>query len=208
MNDSSANCGRLCDALSAYAAKRPERQQTAAEMLRFIRDTPDCFNRSCRVGHLTGSAWLLHPAGDRVLLTLHHKLQRWLQPGGHADGESDMLRVALREAEEESGISGLVPLEKHIFDLDIHAIPARPCDGEAAHFHYDVRYLLQAPHERFHLTPESDELRWWTLDEIRAHKELFDASVLRMAQLWKERMAASGEKTGENFRGGGEPGRD
>lgn len=191
MTDPSFARYRLCAALSTYATAHPERRSTAEEMMSFIRETPDCFARSCRAGHLTGSAWLLHPDGERVLLTLHHKLQRWLQPGGHADGEGDMLHTALREAEEESGIPGIVPLRTDIFDLDIHAIPARPDAGEPAHLHYDVRYLLQAPHERFHLTPESDELRWWTAGEISAHRELFDASVLRMLQLWREGTSAS-----------------
>jgi len=188
----------LCEALATFSMAHPERQQTAEEILRFIRQTPDGFSRHCRRGHMTGSAWLVHPSGDRVLLTLHHKLQRWLQPGGHADGETDMLRVALREAREESGITHIVPLQTDIFDLDIHTIPARPLAGEEEHQHYDVRYLLQARDEEIHISPESDDLRWWSAGEILEHRELFDDSVLRMTRLWMRHPA-----TAES--GGGDP---
>ncbi len=189
MSPSSHNRSELCEALTTFSMMHPEKRQTTEAILRFIQRTPDGFNRRCREGHMTGSAWLLHPSGDRVLLTLHHKLQRWLQPGGHADGETDMLNVALREATEESGIEHIVPLQTNIFDLDIHTIPARPLAGEEAHLHYDIRYLLQAQDAEVHLSPESDALRWWRAEEILTHRELFDDSVLRMTSLWMEQLA-------------------
>ena len=139
-NDSRAS---LYKALQKFAEKHPEQRKTADRMLHFIGSTPDCFERTHAEGHMTGSAWLINPAGDKALLTLHHKLQRWMQTGGHADGDPDTLRVALREAEEESGISGILPESTEIFDIDIHLIPARPAKGEPAHYHYDVRYLLR-----------------------------------------------------------------
>ncbi len=176
----------LCKALQKYAERHPEQKITADRMLEFVRSTPQCFERSHAAGHMTGSAWLLNPAGDKALLTLHHNLQRWMQTGGHADGDPDTLRVAIKEAEEESGISGITPVSVDIFDIDIHLIPARPAKGEPAHYHYDVRYLLQAPHEEFSISPESDDLAWWRAAEIEAHAAELDASVLRMAELWKQ----------------------
>lgn len=172
----------LYKALEFFAQKHPEQRLTADKMRRFIREHEDCFERSCSEGHITGSAWLVNPAGDKALLTLHHKLKRWMQTGGHADGDPEPLRVALREAEEESGIGGITPVRDEIFDIDIHEIPARPHTGERAHYHYDVRYLLQAPHESFSISPESDALAWWSAADFASPQRAgLDAAVLRMA---------------------------
>ncbi len=135
-------------------------------------------------GHLTGSAWLVDAAGERVLLTHHRKLNRWLQLGGHADGDHDLLRVALREAEEESGIDGIKPLSEQIFDLDVHLIPTRA--NEPEHFHYDVRFLLQCPEGQSPVvSDESHALQWMTIPELSAIDA--DESVRRMARKWSER---------------------
>ena len=179
----------LCKALQKYAESHPEQKITADKMLDFVRSTPHCFERSHAAGHMTGSAWLLNPAGDKALLTLHHNLQRWMQTGGHADGDPDTLRVALKEAEEESGITGIVPISGEIFDIDIHLIPARPAKSEPAHYHYDVRYLLRAPHEQYAISQESDDLAWWSAEDFATRAAELDASVLRMAELWMQQKA-------------------
>ena len=179
----------LCKALQKYAESHPEQKITADRMLDFVRSTPHCFERSHAAGHMTGSAWLLNPAGNKALLTLHHNLQRWMQTGGHADGDPDTLRVALKEAEEESGITGIVPISEEIFDIDIHLIPARPAKGEPAHYHYDVRYLLRAPHEQYAISQESDDLAWWSDEDFVTRAAELDASVLRMAELWMQQKA-------------------
>ncbi len=179
----------LCKALQKYAERHPEQKITADRMLDFVRSTPHCFERSHAAGHMTGSAWLLNPAGDKALLTLHHNLQRWMQTGGHADGDPDILRVALKEAEEESGITGIVPISGEIFDIDIHLIPTRPAKGEPAHYHYDVRYLLRAPHEQYAISHESDDLAWWSAEDFATRAAELDASVLRMAELWLQQKA-------------------
>lgn len=171
----------LIEALRRHARRRPEQAACCAEMTAFILSSRDCFRRTHALGHLTGSAWLLSPEGDAALLTLHRKLKRWLQPGGHADGDADLLRVALREAEEESGIVGIHPLSTDIFDVDIHLIPARP--GEPEHRHYDVRYLLRAPHRRFVCSAESEALAWLPIARLASPHADVDPSVARMARL-------------------------
>lgn len=171
---------KLEQSLDLFKQKHPAQASVADKMLHFLRSTPGCFERSHKEGHFTGSAWLVNPAGDKALLTLHRKLGRWMQTGGHADGDSNLLQVALREATEESGIDGISPLDEEIFDIDIHAIPARPATGEAAHLHYDVRYLLCSPHEQFRISDESDALVWWSCNGLEVHHTELDEAVIRM----------------------------
>lgn len=177
----------ICEALLRYMARCPERASVAEEILSFVAATPDCFCRSHAAGHITGSAWLLNPAGDKALLTLHRNLKRWMQTGGHADGDPDVLRTALREATEESGIEGIRVLDAEIMDVDIHRIPPNPRKGEGEHLHYDIRYLLQAPHEHFAVSEESIDLAWWTATDFAARAAETDEAVLRLARIWQDK---------------------
>jgi len=168
-------------AFEDFAARTPERADTAAAFVAFVSRHPDAARRELGVGHLTGSAWLVSADGRRVLLTHHRKLGLWLQLGGHADGDADLARVALREAEEESGLRDLV-IDAHIFDLDCHEIPAR--GAEPAHLHYDVRFVVRATgSEQFAVSDESHALAWREIGEI-ADDVAMDASVRRMARKW------------------------
>jgi 8-oxo-dGTP pyrophosphatase MutT (NUDIX family) len=154
----------------------------------FVRANADCFERSNRAGHITGSAWLLNGSRRRVLLTHHRKLNKWLQLGGHADGEADVLRAALREAIEESGIGEtegalIEPLSTAIFDVDVHRIPAR--GDEPEHFHYDIRFLLgvrPGVDPPIRASDESHDLKWVTKKELPRLD--VDESVLRMHCKW------------------------
>jgi len=159
-----------------------EHEEAMRDCIRaFVTDHGECFQRSLTIGHVTASAWLLNLDGSRVLLTHHRKLDRWLQLGGHVDGQSDVLQAALREAMEESGIDEIVPISRAIFDVDIHQIPEH--GGESAHFHYDIRFLLQVREsERFVVSVESKELRWVSKEELPALPT--DESVLRMHRKW------------------------
>jgi len=168
-------------AFAQFAARRPDRADAVAQFAAFVRRRPDAAQRELAEGHLTGSAWLVSGDGRRVLLTHHRKLGLWLQLGGHADGDADLARVALREAEEESGLSDLV-VEPDIFDLDCHAIPARGAEPE--HFHYDVRFVVRATgSEAFAVSDESHALAWREIAEV-ANDATIDASVRRMAREW------------------------
>lgn len=145
------------------------------------------FLRAHQPGHFTGSAWVVSGDGTRVLLTHHAKLNRWLQPGGHADGDADLARVALREAQEETGVAGLQLEDGTIFDLDRHAIPARKSEPE--HWHYDVRYVVRAGvDERFVVSAESHALAWREIAAV-ADDPGADDSVRRMARKWLQRRA-------------------
>lgn len=177
----------LVTLLDRYTARYPDEHAVVARIRALVESHPDCLLRTCRPGHITGSAWVLSSDRARCLLVHHARLDRWLQPGGHADGESDISQVALREVREETGLSALklslhdgqlVPL-----DLDIHLIPARiASDGtviEDAHEHHDVRFLVLATgNEPLAVSEESHDVRWCTAAEVRAHTS--EESVLRM----------------------------
>lgn len=156
----------------------PEQAVAQSRMLEFIDDHPDALTRSCRDGHLTGSALVVTGDRTRALLMHHRKLGMWLQMGGHADGDGDLRGVAAREAAEESGIAGLV-LGATPVDLDVHRV-APP--GEDAHLHLDVRYVAVAPRGAVEVAnEESLTLAWFTLAEIEARG--VDASTLRLARI-------------------------
>jgi 8-oxo-dGTP pyrophosphatase MutT (NUDIX family) len=151
--------------IDSYSTRYPD-EDTSSVFRTFVQRHADCFKRSLKVGHITASAWILNPDKTKALMTHHKKLNRWLQLGGHSDGQSNTLDVALREAEEESGIQSIVPITIDILDLDAHPIPAR--GDEPEHVHYDVRYLFHSPEtERFVVSDESHSLAWKPFDEIK-----------------------------------------
>jgi 8-oxo-dGTP pyrophosphatase MutT (NUDIX family) len=151
----------------------------AAETIAFVAEHLHGAERTFAGGHLTGSAWVVDAARERTLLTHHAKLGIWVQLGGHADGDWDIAAVAMREAREESGLTRLRLVTAEIFDVDRHWIPERK--GEAGHWHYDVRFLIEADvGEPLVITRESKELRWVELARMREFS--VEESMLRMVR--------------------------
>lgn len=154
-------------------------------ILAFVDAHPDALHRSCAEGHLTGSALVVDPSSERMLLLLHAKVRRWLQPGGHADGDANLAAVALREAHEETGIDGL-SVDPDPIDLDVHRFRAA---GEPDHDHLDVRFLVVAPPgARVTTNHESEGARWVSLDELASLD--VDPGTVRMARAGLERLRA------------------
>jgi 8-oxo-dGTP pyrophosphatase MutT (NUDIX family) len=163
-------------------SRRPDEIPIRDRMLALIDSTPDCFSRTSFPAHFTGSALVVNADGSKVLLHHHRKLGRWLQFGGHCDGDGDILRVARREALEESGINGLIVASQRPFDLDIHEIPAHGADP--SHLHYDVRFMLIAPEDAAPVrSEESHELRWFAPGELTTLP--LDESLRRMIRKWQ-----------------------
>ena len=168
--------------LKQYAERFPNEANVADRIERLVTSRADCFERTCRPGHITGSAWVLSHDRRRCLLVHHAKLNRWLQPGGHADGQVNVVEVARREAQEETGLIDL-KITAEPLDLDVHVIPPRVDRNgnqtEDAHEHHDIRFLfIAAPNQKLVPNDESHEVRWFS------HEELLEAtdeeSVLRM----------------------------
>jgi 8-oxo-dGTP pyrophosphatase MutT (NUDIX family) len=150
----------------------PYERDSLPNFINFVKSNNNCFDRS-NLGHITTSVWIINAEKTHALLTHHKKLNIWVQLGGHNDGEIDCKAIALKEAEEESGILGFKFLHEDIFDIDIHPIPM-PCA-----YHYDIRYLLQAPAKAsYTVSEESHDLSWVAFDKIASYTA--EPSVLRL----------------------------
>lgn len=173
---------QIIEQLNAYALVWREESAKVRRFVEFVLSHPNCFERSLKIGHVTGSAWVVNKAGTHVLLTHHRKLNKWFQLGGHADGDGNILRVAKREVLEESGLNQITPVSEQIFDIDIHPIPGH--EGEPEHVHYDVRYALQVTgDEKFAVSEESHDLSWVEIEKLEERTN--EISMLRMAAKWK-----------------------
>lgn len=167
--------------LNAYKTSNTKENEHKKTMLEFAARNSNCFERSCLEGHFTASAFLLSQNRQRALLMLHSKLDQWLQLGGHCDGDKDFIRVALKEAQEESGIDKIILLQKGIFDIDIHEIPANI--KEPKHLHLDLRFLLgTVDSDDLTLNNESKELRWFGKNEQLPTNS---PSVIRLFEKWR-----------------------
>jgi 8-oxo-dGTP pyrophosphatase MutT (NUDIX family) len=147
--------------------------------IHFIEQHPDCFERSLLTGHVTGSAWIVNKEGTHVLMMHHKKLDKWFQPGGHCDGDSNVMAVAAKEAFEETGIE-VRSLSPAVFDVDHHVIPARKNIPE--HIHYDIRFLFEADKTADELSAneEANAVRWTPLEEVEQYNNT--PSIMRLVK--------------------------
>ena len=168
--------------LEKYYPTHVEEKVVKIQMLNFLKFCKDCFERSCRIGHFTASSWLVNKDLSKILLMHHKKANRWLQLGGHCDGDSNVLRVAIKEACEESGIDNIILLQEGIFDIGMHLIPQ--VKQELPHYHFDIRFLLKANDDKLTMNEEAYALKWFIPDE----KEIptSGSSILRMLSKWKK----------------------
>ncbi len=174
---------KLIEALKLYTSAYPTEKNTAEKILTLLTDVERCYHRDCySPGHITASSWLVNSRHTHVLLTHHKKLNKWLQLGGHTDGNEDTLQSATREAQEESGILDFTPQSSDIFDIDVHTIPAR--GDEPEHDHFDIRYAFSCNgDERYSISDESHAIEWVPIHDLETYTK--ETSMLRMAAKWK-----------------------
>ena len=169
----------LITKLNRHIPIDPHEYSMHERILIFVKTNPNCFDRALLIGHITGSAFIVNKKKTHTLMTHHQKLDKWLQLGGHSDGDPNTLNVALREAQEESGLKTIETISEEIFDVDVHEIPARK--NEPAHFHYDIRFLFKADDmEQLIITNESKDLQWIPLNQMETYTT--EESVLRMVR--------------------------
>lgn len=184
----------LRELLQRYNPFDQHEAQMQAQLMRFLDNTSthssDAFGRGLAGaapdwGHITGSAWIVSHDGSYTVLVHHAKLDKWVQPGGHCDGEADVLAVAVREAQEETGLT-VTPVGGDIFDIDVHRIPEYWNTPE--HWHFDVRFLLQAEEQSApQVSAESRAVRWVSLEEAAQLNS--SQSITRMIVKTRHRFA-------------------
>ena len=167
----------LLKLIEAHQTSFPEEEAYKIKFQELLTSNNDCFLRKSLNAHITASAWIVDEDFSHALLLHHSKLNRWLQPGGHADGVEDLFSVVRKEVIEETGIDYTSKLEE-IFDLDIHSIPERK--GVPRHDHYDVRFLMIIPiNTEIQRNEESNAIGWKMLEQLRESKEI-DQSIYRL----------------------------
>lgn len=179
----------LLDLLNRYRTAHMDEAAMVDKTIRFVREHEDCFERELAHGHVTGSAWVVNPARSHALMLHHRKLDRWFQPGGHADGDHDVIRVALKETSEEAGVEPehVRLVSGEVFDVDVHTIYPSPTD--IRHQHFDIRFLVEMDDDVPLLgNDESHDVLWVPLDEVARYNN--DRSAFRMVQ--KTRRLAPG----------------
>ena len=154
---------------------KPWNEQEARDrdvMRKLLEEQPDIFRRENLTAHFTASSWLLNREHDKVLMIYHNLYHSWAWTGGHADGEEDLLSVAIREAQEETGVTGIVPVREDIYSLEILTVDGHEKRGVyvPSHLHLNVTYLLEADEaEVLRIKPdENSGVRWFFLEEALA----------------------------------------
>jgi 8-oxo-dGTP pyrophosphatase MutT (NUDIX family) len=171
----------LLQLLKGYKTRFMDELAFVNRSIAFVEQHTEVFYRELHPAHVTGSAWVVNPERSRVLMMHHKKLDQWFQPGGHADGDADIVRVALKETSEETGIdlSEIKLVDSGIFDVDIHTIPARGADPE--HEHIDIRFLIEID-DRIPVPGniESHEVLWIELQNVSRYNR--NRSTYRMLE--------------------------
>ncbi|MGB5298523.1 MAG: NUDIX hydrolase [Thiogranum sp.] len=171
----------LLDLLARHETRFMEEAGYVARARAFVEANADCFHRDHWPAHVTGSAWVVSPDRSRVLIMHHRKLNQWFQPGGHADGDADILRVALRETVEETGLETrhVKLLHMEVFDVDVHSIAASEHDPQ--HEHIDIRFLVEIDDSLpVPGNDESHEVLWVRLNDVSAYNN--NRSAWRMTE--------------------------
>ena len=140
----------IYEQIKAYRPWNEQERQDQVLILDFLRKNPDAFYRTNLLAHMTASAWVVNPQRSKVLMVYHRLYDSWSWAGGHADGEEDLLAVALREVREETGVQRLRPVTENIYSLEILTVDGHEKHGRyvPSHLHLNLTYLLEAEEEQ------------------------------------------------------------
>lgn len=159
----------LLEQLSSYQPCNEQEDADRREMLLLLQKESNLFTRENRQAHFTASAWIVNPARNRVLMVYHRIYDSWAWTGGHADGETDLLSVALREAREETGIAQVCPLSEAPFSIETLTVNGHEKRGAyvPCHLHLNVTYLLEAEDtQALHIKEDENKgARWFSLED-------------------------------------------
>lgn len=181
----------LLGLLARHETRFMEEAAFLARALEFVEANPDCFHRDLWPAHVTGSTWVVSPDRYQVLMLHHRKHDQWFQPGGHADADADILRVALRETAEETGVdpANVRLLSNELFDVDVHAIP--PIGSDPRHEHIDIRFLVEIDDTlAIPGNDESHEILWVPLTQVSRFNN--NRSTYRMVEKTRRMRPESG----------------
>lgn len=167
---------KIVEEIKKYRPCNAQEQRDQALILDFLEKNGDAFLRSNLLAHMTASSWIVNPERTKTLMVYHNLYDSWSWTGGHADGETDLLSVALREAREETGIEHVRPLSPEIFSLEVLTVDGHEKRGEyvPSHLHMNVTYLLEAEEsDTLHICREENSgVAWFTLEEaLKASSE-------------------------------------
>ena len=140
----------IYEQIKAYRPWNEQERQDQVLILDFLRKNPDAFYRTNLLAHMTASAWVVNPQRSKVLMVYHRLYDSWSWAGGHADGEEDLLAVALREVREETGVQRLRPVTEEIYSLEVLTVDGHEKHGRyvPSHLHLNVTYLLEAEEDQ------------------------------------------------------------
>ena len=164
------------DEIARYTPWNEQEERDKAVILAFLDRNGDAFLRANLLAHMTASAWVVNRERTRVLMVYHRLYDSWSWTGGHADGERDLLKVALREVREETGAEHVRPVSEDIYSLEVLTVDGHEKRGEyvPSHLHLNVTYLLEADErDSLHICEaENSGVRWFTLEgALRASSE-------------------------------------
>lgn len=171
---------KLINLLKNYNPDNVLEKEQKTQIIEFICNDDNFYKRDNMSGHLTGSAWIINRDRKKALLTHHLKLGKWIQLGGHVDGDEDIFETSFREAKEETGLTSIRALSQSIFDIAVFWVPKS--GKQDAHYHYDIRFLFEADDkEKLEIDKnESADLKWVPVEEV--HKYEAEEPLIRMAE--------------------------
>lgn len=162
----------LREQIAAYQPENEQEERDKELILHCLDTEAHIFTRENRLAHMTASAWITNPERTKVLMAYHNIYHSWSWLGGHADGETDLLQVALKEAKEESGLQRVWPVSDKIFSMEVLTVDGHVKKGTyvSSHLHLNVTYLLQADEaDALHIKEdENSNVAWFSLDEAVA----------------------------------------